>query len=427
MKSINIALTSKSAKVIKPINNIAGVCKIMAANPLNDVELTAKIIKQMVAQVQHETLRKSITNYAETRKALRTEAKASLKAMKTLAKKLIKDGSKFAGLKALSELQNGDLAKFGKLIAKPALKVKLLESGLKVKEFGSHLKISDKAVALLKAAGKTVDRLKEDKEKLVAGGVGKDKAASGKGKSGSLTDHAFDLMADAMSVIANGTRHKSPANIAKLKLIKELEAVAGSTSVVDKFFKSKGISVNLGKSELAAGSYMKVDMEWVKKAEKTKIKGYSASKHSNAQSIATSVIDGITVYRIAAKNNNYVTVYIPKSAAQQSEAFLEKVVKAKYTKARLHLAVPNVKLIEQKDLSSRLRKIVPDADKAFQVTDFTMDEVGARVVQYAAGTTKSIKPKLVTIDKPFVAVMHRTKVEVPIYAAMCGVKTWLKK
>lgn len=248
-----------------------------------------------------------------------------------------------------------------------------------------------------------------------------------------LTNHAQDLASIELLKLLKLKHTANP----KLQQIDELSGIAGEASKVQGWLAKKGVNASFTGSYCSA-AYMKVDMKWVTKAAKDSIKGYAASLHKQ---VKATEIDGASVYYIPAKGNATVAVYIPKSDAQTKEAFIQKVVdksKSKLDVITRGLKVPNVSMTEVKDFSKELREAIykADVDKQFgaaagdvvgkQVTQFDMDEVGARVVQYAMTMTKSLPRPPIVIDKPFVAVMIRKTVDIPIFAAYCDERAWKK-
>lgn len=248
-----------------------------------------------------------------------------------------------------------------------------------------------------------------------------------------LTNHAQTV---ATTELLKLLKLKHKAN-PEMQQISELSGVAGNASKVKEWLAKKGVTANFTGTHCSA-AYMKVDMKWVVKAEKATFKDFAASLHKKVNSTE---VDGVSVYYVPAKGNNTVAIYIPKNAAQMKESFIQKVVdksKSKLDVITRGLKVPNVSLSEVSDFSKELRATIGKADvdglvgsiggnfQGKQVTQFDMDEVGARVVQYAFTMAKSLPRPPIVIDKPFVAVLIRKTVDIPIFAAYCDERTWKK-
>lgn len=290
-----------------------------------------------------------------------------------------------------------------------------------------------KALAVsIKAFNKAVE--KEQNKKVVASTVKDLPAATTKGlpsKSKSLTDLAYRAMVHAAVVDRKG---KKIAGNSPAIGVKEMTTAVGSASVLNKFFAKHKLNVTVD-AEWGAASHMKVDMKWENKAEKTDpiLKRFVGAKHKG---VSKAKVDGTDVYKIEAKDMDYVLVYIPSGQSQMTKEFLNSLPTKRFVPCGIHLTVPQISFREKQDLTKefkadmRKEKIEITDAYAQMFTEFEMDLVGARVKQYAMGITKSAAPKPVNviIDKPFVAAMftdEELEMKGPIFAGYLAKDSWV--
>jgi hypothetical protein len=229
---------------------------------------------------------------------------------------------------------------------------------------------------------------------------------------------------------------------------KYILAPAIDAAKLEKFFASQGKLggnkvkiVDGNMPDLAYGNYLVIDLAWKKKGQAKDIVGYGDLYKGFRLDVSQSA--GVLVYdadlvRITTKSGDTVLIQmhdgvsleeLPRLAMDMHRDAM-KASEARYDGVR----IPKSEMEYFNNFTSWFGSLAYVVNGViFRYTDcsqrskLVMDEVGVRVkVETTMKITKSIGPRDLIINKPFVLAIFRKGLSLPIYAAYLSYDSWHK-
>eukprot|EP00047_Mylnosiga_fluctuans_P006313 m.246234 g.246234 ORF g.246234 m.246234 type:complete len:282 (-) comp14942_c0_seq1:124-969(-) len=231
---------------------------------------------------------------------------------------------------------------------------------------------------------------------------------------------------------------------AEAKKIPEIESKASNKyEEINAFLKAKGFSIQLDpfpEQDLGTASVLKVVLDWQEAGKPQDVfleggdsKAYPGVFLKTGVTFEKSPAHPNPIAVIRAKNGDQVllTVAAEPLTVDALEAKAAAILSSSRPASSMFTGVtfPMVDLDQQPDISW-LKGMTSSAgilQQAKQQTKFAMDEIGAVVKSAVAmHVARCLPPPALHINKPFIAIVRRAGLKLPLFAGYIDVDSWRK-